>query len=118
MIGDKPGPAFGMVCDISFSPDGSRVAYTAWKGEIATTVVDGVPGVEFLWVDPPAFSADGKRVAYFAGPSVGKSVLVVDGKSREVPHPLTAPFFSPDGKKVAFGARIGRELWWKVMDVE
>ena len=26
--------------------------------------------------------------------------------------------FSADGKKVAFGARIGRQLWWKVADVK
>jgi len=28
------------------------------------------------------------------------------------------PVFSPDGKKVAHGARKGRELWWKVMEVK
>jgi len=26
--------------------------------------------------------------------------------------------FSPDGTKLAFVARKGRELWWKVVDVK
>ena len=25
---------------------------------------------------------------------------------------------SPDGSRAAFGARVGDDLWWKVMEVE
>ncbi len=28
------------------------------------------------------------------------------------------PACSPDGRKVGFGVVIGRELWWKIVDVK
>jgi hypothetical protein len=31
---------------------------------------------------------------------------------------VTHLLFSPDGSRVAFGARRGRELWWKAVVVE
>lgn len=42
----------------------------------------------------------------------------VNQKSGAFDQVLTQPVFNADGTKVAFGARKGRELWWKVMDVD
>jgi len=30
---------------------------------------------------------------------------------------VTDPIFSPDSKKIAYGARLGNDLWWIVEDV-
>jgi hypothetical protein len=45
-------------------------------------------------------------------------MVVADNKGEEFDDWYSAPFFSADGKKVAFGARKGRELWWKVREVK
>ena len=47
----------------------------------------------------------------------GAEWYIVVGNRKTGPFDqVWAPQFSPDGKKVAFGARKGADLWWKVVD--
>ena len=71
------------------------------------------------------FSANGQKVVYKAIKQGRHFVVVNDkaGKFYEAINDLIV--FSPDRKKVAYdgksfayGARIGRELWWKAEAVE
>ena len=45
--------------------------------------------------------------------TIGTSLLFVGNTYPGTPY----LHISPDGKKVAFGARKGRELWWKVINI-
>lgn len=111
----------------AISPDGARFAYAAEDRQERTSRIRVVIGTEvgpwFEMVRNLRFSPDGRHVAYLATEPAGALddslyFLVVDGKKAtqefDFIHP---PVFSPDGKKLAFGARVGRELLWKVVDL-
>jgi hypothetical protein len=66
-----------------------------------------------LAVPPLAFSPDAQSIAY----TDWSQIHIGEQKSDRFDW-AGPPVFSPDGKKVAFGARKGRELWWKVMEVK
>lgn len=63
------------------------------------------------------FSPDGRRVAYTAKIN-GKWHLIAGSRRSGSMDRIEAFRFSQDGRKVAFGALLGRELWWKVLTVE
>jgi hypothetical protein len=79
-------------------------------------VAFGKPGEPFSIIGKPAFSPAQPLVAYAAEEEEAKYVVIGD-KKLETPHRVGEAVFSPDGRKVGYGARIGRELWWKVIDV-
>lgn len=63
------------------------------------------------------WSPDGKQVGR-AVKQDGKW-FVVCGKSRSEGHDEVGNLhFSKDGRRIAFGARRGRELWWRVLKIE
>jgi len=77
-------PVFDWVSNLAFSPDGSRVAYFAQKGEERMLIVDGKVisrNVDGRFV----FGADGKRIAYVAEEKSSaddvnrKAWVVIDG---------------------------------------
>jgi hypothetical protein len=107
----------------TFSPDGSRLAFAAKKGERWVVRADRQESKEYDEVvgDTLTFSPDGRRLAYRArrGP---KWLVVTDGRegpeyddlvgnerpgrfARLDPQP---PVFSPDGRWVAYPARRGK----------
>ena len=93
--------------DISFSPNGRYVAYTAVKGGARHVVVNNEFGPAFTAIgDKPAFIKDGKTVIYRA--SSGSNWRVVVG---EKPGPAMAmvgkPVFSPDLQRYAFEGSRG-----------
>jgi tetratricopeptide (TPR) repeat protein len=104
-----------------FSPDGSRVAYSAQIDETkCAVVVDGRPGPEFdvvgarCEISDTAFSEDGTRLAY-VGRRAGKWYTVVDGQLGEAYDVAGMPVFSPNGKRVAFAAAVSGR-WFVVVD--
>jgi len=53
-----------------------------------------------------------KRFIVVADTETGKVI-----KEGPVGDEIWPPVWSADGKAAAYGARIGRELWWKVQPV-
>ncbi|MEN6372958.1 MAG: hypothetical protein ABFD64_13200 [Armatimonadota bacterium] len=81
--------------DFEFSPDGSRLAYAARKGNKWVMVVDGKESAAFDGVREPYFSADSKHTCYVG--FRGKNCIpVLDGKElgNYPPIKLTNPYFT------------------------
>ena len=70
-------------------------------------------GDTWLQVRHVTFGPRGERLAYAVRSEEGWAV-VLDGKRSEFFDEVGAPRFSPDGATCVFGARLDRELWWKV----
>jgi Tol biopolymer transport system component len=123
-----PGAAFdGFSGYPVFSPDGTKVVFSAMVGKQSCAVVDNARGPLFDSVSTPVWSRDSKRVAYLAGRGPKLFVIVADAvtnteiaRSAEFDWWLFAnPMitFNADGTKVAHGAVLGKQLWWKVLAV-
>lgn len=116
------GPEFGTVCPrIYFSPDSKRVASIASDGRGPGSAgwkcaVDGTQGEVYEEIQDFIFSPDSKHLAYVALDR-GKYRIVMDGHKGGAFDRAWMPVFQADSRKVAFGARRGRDLWWKVIDV-
>lgn len=100
-----------------FSPDGMQVAFRAmWKFKWIVVVNDG-KAEPFDAVNDPVWSPKGNKVAFSASKD-GKWYMVVHYRRQEAfDAVLTPPHFSEDGTKVAFGARKGPDLIWRVVPV-
>lgn len=118
VIDDKRGLEFDKVYPLAFKPDGNRVAYEAIEGDRSFIVVEDkrwpAYGKYILWF---SFSADGSKFAY-AATELDKGAIVVGDKQGPQFDDVGPPVFNQDGSKVAYGARQGRRLWWKVLDVK
>jgi hypothetical protein len=112
---------FGNVETPVFSPDSSKLAFvgqSAQYGPPVQIVIGNDKGPEFAGAKLPTFSPDGKTVAYAAIRNVGKWFLVLGDKEGPQFDEIVKVVFSPDGRKVGYGVRNGRELWWKVMNLQ
>lgn len=102
------------------SPDSTRIAYSVNQPKPAENkgfvVVNDKPGPEFDGVSGPVFSPDGKSMVYAAARG-GKQFLVINDKPGPECDTAQGVTFSPDSKKVGYQAIVGRELWWKVLEV-
>ncbi len=77
-----PGPAFDSIdpTSLCFSPDGSRLAYTAHQGNRwAGVVVDGKAGPPMKWIEEISFSPDSRHLAYWGNTESGYG-FVFDGR--------------------------------------
>ena len=81
-------------------------------------VVNGSIGNGFKDVSLPVFSPSGDHVAYRGQDHQGKSYLVLNDVNHEAKGIKGEPRFSRDGSKVGYGIQLGREVWWKVLEVE
>jgi len=113
-------PEFDDASDPVFTPDGSQVVFLGGVGK-KSYVVMGDHRWELhggkSW-QPLVVSPDGHRVAYVASAEGGGHHIVVGDQIGEVSDGIcTPPIFSPDSKKIAYGARNGREFWWKVLNI-
>jgi hypothetical protein len=105
--------------DVFLGPDRDCLGWTYLElsptgSSKARVVTRGRTGPAFDLVGRPTFSPDGSSVAYFAEEG-DKHYVVVGDRATEVDGQLSDPVFSRDGTRVGYGARIGKELWWKVL---
>ncbi len=115
VVDGQPGPKYGKIGGIVFSPDGKHTAYAAVVGKLKdggdkwAIVVDGKESarsyVSISYLSP-VFSPDGEHVVYVARKG-DKAVVVVDGEEGPAYDKIGRgiPFFSPDGKHMAYTAR-------------
>jgi hypothetical protein len=124
VFGDRPGPFFVSIGRIGFSPSGKAVVYVAELAENADKsrnfrlVIDGNLASEvFRFIEGFVMSPDGNTVALKTHAKAGIQVVLGSHRSEifDVVYDLN---FSPDGRKLAFCARKGREIWWKVMELK
>ena len=116
-VGDRAG---GSICEVLFSPDGRRLAYTVFRERLAEgneqsgfVVLDGVAGETFEWVSDITFSPDSTRLAYVGGRG-DRSTVVLDGRKDRLSWPQVGqicwcpghnPFlFSADSRRLAYVA--------------
>jgi hypothetical protein len=78
-------------------------------GDKVETIVDRCAGLAHVTFGPLP-----QQLAY-AKKADGQWRLVVGDTVSDPFDEVDKPQFRDDGKMVAFGARKGRELWWKVM---
>lgn len=131
-------PIYYGVVEIAWHPGSERVAFVAnhegpslvaangesfeegggmWFAvDRAVGAKDGEEGPGFVEVDALVYIPAGDHLAYRARRGLRWMVVVGEARS-EVYDEVGPPVFSPDGTKVAFGARRGRELLWRVLEV-
>jgi hypothetical protein len=99
---------------LAISPDGAAIAFSETHEGKVRIVADGEPGESFTSVDGLKFTPDGRTVVYTA--KEGGAGYVVIGRRRYGPMiPFTEPVFNPAGDAAAVVAKIGREVWRKVL---
>ena len=115
-VNGEAGKPYAAVEDLTFSPDGKKLAFVAKKGfRREVVVLDGEEGKEYQHVDTASltFSPDSSRLAFIAAPLGGTNSFVVLGDKEGADYSgfqLADPdrpvmlFFSPDGRKLAYGA--------------
>lgn len=107
-------PTYVKVDNLTFSPDGKRFFYKAYKkggtSLLTSLVVDGVEGAWYDEILYPAFSPDSKRFLYVANSyssrenPIIKQWVVIDGIEGKKYDTLGIPIFSPDSKHVVYTA--------------
>ncbi len=136
---DEVEPEYDFIFSPVFGPKSKRIAYVVtegapmqdfWKmlpqGEVnlsggtSFVIQHGVKGKRKVtrgadWdsVKFVTFSPDGKHLAYAAKSAEGWTI-VLDEQPGEFFDAVGKPRFSEDGKQLGFGARLDRELWWKL----
>jgi hypothetical protein len=116
-VNGKPGARHEGIRLTGFSRDGRVLTYSARDKDGAFVVTGGEVGPRFAGVDRILLSPNGRVAAYVARTADHK-YRVIAGAAKSPAYDLIGPLaFSRDGKRVAFGARSGRELWWRVMRV-
>jgi hypothetical protein len=100
----------------TFSQDGKRLAYFAFRGDdVKVLVIDHAvsEATPALMLSPPIFSLDGKHLVYSAKTADGFT-LNVDGQDLEsFPTPPQDIAFSADNQYIQYAVRIHDDLWWR-----
>jgi hypothetical protein len=108
----KPDPkeyrAYDGLGDISYSPDGRRLAITVLSGGQWHAVIDGKEGAGYDGTSPILFSPDSQHAAYVAGRGK-QQFLVVDGMEGPPLDGVGVFVFSPDSRRFAYAAVRGAE---------
>ena len=119
--------AIGLVDELALSPDGESLAYVAHRRLISEGNRVAIAGYVVVRGDRAGqvwdqvqrgsltFSPSGKSLAYVAHENREQYVVINEKKSEPFDLVLTPLIYSPDGSKLAFGARKGRQILWKVL---
>jgi hypothetical protein len=116
LAGGRKTPIPGHPYFVFISDDGKHLGWVDRAGLKMRVVFGGLPGEAFGIVGKPVISPIAPLVAYGAEEKDRKYVVIGTRKT-ETPDRISDPAFSPDGKSIGYGALIGRELWWKVLEV-
>ena len=139
MTGDKRGPEFDQIGGWMganllalkrfirqgpiFSPDSKSIAYVARLDKKDVLMLNDnkvlEPDTSISSIRGITFSADGRNLAYIIDTRSNKSYIMV-GKRKSPDYDYIDPNlnFTSDGKRLVFGAVVGHEAWWKVLDLE
>lgn len=117
--GSRSGGAYAGVEGLTYSPDGSALAFVAERDGKFLVVANGKEGPAFDRVVSPAFSPDGTRLVYRAREEGRRFVVVADGTGkvlrRDPTYEQVFPVrFTADGRSIAYGVKDGRQLAWRV----
>ncbi len=124
----------GSIPDISWSPDGSELAYAIAGSLYTISSAGGVPStlplpptVLIVGYSEPVWSPNGERIACtgFVAPGVSTSQIWSVRCDGNDPLPVTrgkacnsSPIWSPDGRQLFFLSDRGgsRDVWWLPVD--
>jgi hypothetical protein len=108
---------------VFMSSDGVSIGY--WRSVRADNqkvhqrvIIGDKEGPEFQSILSPVFSPNSQHITYRAKENNGKWCVVIDDRKIEVGDILVDPVFMESGNKVGYGVRLGRELWWKHLEVK
>lgn len=90
---------------------GGRYAIHRRSSDGCARIADDLDGVAHLTFGPK------DALAFAARDSDGWRVIAGETTSDAFDE-VGPPVFAADGSRVAFGARSGRELWWRVLEIE
>jgi hypothetical protein len=110
--GPEQGPFRTVAGNIWFSPDSQRIAYVASASMEVNerrwvVVVDGKPGKPYFEIASEiTFSPDSNHLSYkvYAGPSDGRSFVVLDGTEGSLYSNVSDLVFSADSSRLAYVA--------------
>lgn len=132
----RPVGAYDHVLALAFDPTGERLAFVANDGgrhsdTIPGHVVGGESFVVVLDLDADTIDAgprfddvrdlvwDGERARLAYCARTADAWRLVCGERRSEPYEhVGRASFAADGSSVGFGARAGRELWWKKLALD
>ena len=113
------GKKYSEATSLTYSKDSRFSAYAARQGENWFVVVNGKEGPAYDKVVTPLFSPDSRFLVYRARKNGKRFVVVADtnGKTiKELPsyEQVFEVHFTSDGSSIAYGAKDGNNLVWKV----
>jgi hypothetical protein len=101
----------------TFSPDGTRVAYSEEDDSGMAMIVDGREGPRFRSAGGAAFSPDSKLMVYRAMEGESDLLIVGDRKLPLAGNAQGSPVFNADGTRIGITVLGENVLWWKVFPV-
>jgi Tol biopolymer transport system component len=106
--GDATGESFEYMLELTWSPDGTHLAYGASVDDAMFLVADGkkiarpgIDGSSLRW------SPDGKRLAYSFRDEEDNFVLMLGEEQSEAYEAVSEAVWSPDSSRVAYAAKLG-----------
>lgn len=93
---------------ITFSPDGTKVAYVGKEEDGELVIVNDKKGKIYDRIWGLTFSPDGKQIAYKAQ-SGEKYLIIINDRESELYNYVNEPVFSPDSKQIGYLAGVVSE---------
>lgn len=101
--------------------DGTKVGTIERVGEDDDrqyrVVVGQTKGKLYDQVGTPEFGGPEGTVVYQADKG-SRSLVVVGDREFDAPGIVGEPVMTANGSQVGYGAKLGRELWWKVIELK